>query len=29
MKERIANRFRNYKDGHVVQIMAVYERPLQ
>jgi hypothetical protein len=28
MKERIANRFRNYTDGHVVQIMAVYERPL-
>ena len=27
MEERVTNRLRNYADGHVVQIMAVFERP--
>jgi len=27
LEERVANRLRNYAEGHVVQIMAVFERP--
>ena len=27
LEERMANRLRNYAEGHVMQVMAVFERP--